>query len=154
MPKCPKCNNEVKFGEKICPECGQNLYEATEKKVADVMNTPDITADFDAKDIEDNKIMGVLAYLGLLVLIPIFAAPKSKYARFHSNQGLILFIVNTILQIACEIIGGIPIVGFIGGILGPVCALFGFIFTILGIINVVNGLAKELPIIGKYKILK
>jgi len=31
------------------------------------------------KDAEDNKIMGILAYLGILVLVPILAAKESPF---------------------------------------------------------------------------
>ena len=51
------------------------------------------------KDIEDNKFMSVLAYLGLFVLIPIFAAKDSDFARFHSNQGLVLLITGFIISL-------------------------------------------------------
>ena len=33
--------------------------------------------------------MAILAYFGILVLIPILAAKDSKFARFHANQGLL-----------------------------------------------------------------
>ena len=49
----------------------------------------DRTAEFESQDIQDNKVMNILAYIGILVLVPIFAAKNSKVARFSSNQGLI-----------------------------------------------------------------
>ena len=33
-----------------------------------------------------------MAYIGFLVLVPLIAVPKSKFARFHANQGLVLLI--------------------------------------------------------------
>ncbi|MDO4733556.1 MAG: zinc ribbon domain-containing protein, partial [Bacillota bacterium] len=63
------------------PTGEQNDFSA---KIAALNNTADTTGDFDKADIEQHKVMGVLAYLSWLVLIPIFAAPKSKFARFHA----------------------------------------------------------------------
>ena len=44
-----------------------------------------------AADIEKNKAVGILAYI--LFFIPIIAARDSKFAMYHANQGLALFIV-------------------------------------------------------------
>ncbi len=122
-------------------------------------NTADHTNTFDPADIEQNKLMGVLAYLSWLVLIPIFAAPKSKFARFHANQGLVLAIAHTAWIILSSILEFILtlINWYIGWIFGIIFTLLGLVFVvplILGIINASNGRAKELPIIGKIRILK
>ncbi|MBQ3824333.1 MAG: DUF4870 domain-containing protein [Clostridia bacterium] len=119
--------------------------------INNVMNTPDTTAEYTQEDINNNKIMAVLAYLGILVLIPIFAAKDSKFARFHSNQGLVLLIVGIIASIAGGILALIP---YVGWLFSAVISIGIFVLAILGIVNAVQGKAKELPIIGKFKILK
>ena len=115
----------------------------------------------DAADVEKNKIMAVLAYLGLLVLIPIFAAKNSPFARYHSNQGLLLLIVSFVGLFAIGILGFI--VALIPFIRGCACAIFPLMgvfwlaimaFIILGIVNAATGKMKPLPVIGKYRILK
>lgn len=118
--------------------------ESVADKIANLNETPDITAEMDPKDIEDNKVMAVLAYIGILFLVPLFAAKESKYARFHTNQGLVLFLAGLIGGAASGIIW----------ILAPVVSIASLIFTILGIINAAQGKAKELPLIGKFKLLK
>ena len=40
---------------------------------------------FDSNDVAQNKVMGILAYIGFLFLVPLLAAKDSKYARFHAN---------------------------------------------------------------------
>lgn len=112
----------------------------------------------DPKDAQDNKIMGILAYLGILVLVPILAAKESPFARFHANQGLLLFIA----AFACSTV--MWIITFILVIISPSLALISTILSlallaipvlaIIGIINAAKGEMKELPIIGKYRILK
>ena len=127
--------------------------------IKDINNTPDTTAEFDPKDIADNKVMAVLAYLSWLVLIPLLAAPKSKYARFHTNQGLVLAIAEIIWSIVFSIVSGIvagilPFLGAIFSLIGSLVGLVFLIFSILGIVNAAQGKAKEVPIVGKFKLLK
>ena len=43
---------------------------------------------FDATDVQQNRVMGILSYIGILVLIPYFATKKSAYARYHTQQGI------------------------------------------------------------------
>jgi len=89
--------------------------------------------------------MAVLAYI--IFLIPLLAAKDSPFAKFHTNQGLVLFIG----AIASSIIAVIPIIGWI---VAPILGLAVTILSIIGIVNALGGKAKELPIIGKFKILK
>lgn len=113
-------------------------------KVAQLNDTPDSTGDFDLNDVKANKGMAVLAYFGILVLIPILARKDSPFARYHSNQGLILLI--------CGVISGV--LGKIWGPLGTITGIICFILFILGIVNAANGRAKELPVVGKFRLLK
>ena len=183
MAYCGKCGTKVDGGVKFCPSCGnpmeapapeqqaqtqqaqtqqaqpagdQNDFSA---KVANLNNTKDTTADFDKADIEQNKVMGILAYLSWLVLIPIFAAPKSKFARFHANQGLVLAITEIAWWIVTGVVSTIlyNISWTLGSLFGTLLGLVNLVFLVMlviGIMNAVNGRAKELPVIGKFKILK
>ena len=108
-----------------------------------------------------NKAMGILAYLGLLVLVPIFAAKDSQYARFHANQGLVLCIATVALSIAAGIITFVVSIVTFGLLAVPVTiilylALFAFwvAFAILGILNACSGEAKKLPLLGNITIIK
>jgi uncharacterized membrane protein len=102
--------------------------------------------------------MAILAYIGILVLIPIFAVQNSPYTRFHANQGLLLFICEAILGILWMIVARAFL--FVWGLLTFFSIIFWLIsiglllLAILGIVNAVNGKAKELPLIGKIRLLK
>ena len=126
-----------------------DLNEELEK----ITNTPDTTASFDPEDIRQNKAMAILAYISWLVLIPLFLAKSSKFARFHCNQGLILAIVEIICWVVLGILGGLPLIGWIFRLVNGILGIVFLILAILGIVNVVNGRAKELPVIGSFKIL-
>lgn len=168
MAFCSKCGSQLNEGEKFCPSCGETVgYETKEaanptqpaqtdfsQKIADLNNTADTTAEYDAQDIRNNKAMAILAYLSWLVVIPLFAAKESKFARFHCNQGIVLAVAEIIAVIVLSILDGLPLIGWIFSIAGSLLGLVCFLFAILGIINAANGKAKELPIIGKFKILK
>ena len=83
-----------------------NLQESFEEKFSTINNTVDTTSEYDPQDIEENKFMAILAYFGILVIIPILAAKDSKFARFHSNQGLILCITAILYSLAYQIFAG------------------------------------------------
>lgn len=105
------------------------------------------SSDFEKSDVENNKVMALLAYI--IFLVPLLAAKESKFAMFHANQGLVLFLG----AVAVNIVGGIiPIVGWF--IILPIGNLLVFILAIIGIINAAKGEAKPLPLIGGIKILK
>lgn len=162
MAFCRNCGAELKDDVKFCPSCGaatgvsdksgfDKKAEEFQKKAAELNNTEDTTADFDPDDIAKNKVYAVLAYFTILVLIPIFIAKDSKYARYHANQGLVLLLF--------EIVGSIlvGVVAAISSTLGSICSgllgLVTFVLLIIGIINAVDGRAKELPVIGNIRIL-
>ena len=122
--------------------------------MADINTTPDYTASFDQNDIQQNRVMGVLSYLGILVLIPLFAARESPFARFHCNQGIVLALAEVILSFAVRIFGRLLLVGWIIRLVGGLGGLALFVFAIMGIVNAINGKAKELPLVGGFQILK
>ena len=164
---CEKCGKELPEGAKFCEGCGtpvggaqaketpKNSFEETLKNLG---NTADVTGDFDAADIAKNKVLALFAYIGILFLIPLLAAPNSKFARFHTNQGLVLFITGVIWGVISGIVnlivGGVPVLGSLFSILSALVSLAPFILAILGIINACTGKAKELPLVGTFKILK
>ena len=126
--------------------------------MSNIFNTPDTTASYSAADVQNNKAMGILSYLGILVLIPILAAKESPFARFHANQGLVLLLCEVGFSVASMILS------VIFAFLGPLALLWTLVswlvslaflaLLILGIVNAAQGLCKELPLIGKFRILK
>lgn len=99
---------------------------------------PGIPAPVDEKkDVEENKAITYLSYLGILFLVPLLAKKDSPFAVFHAKQGLVLTIG--------WFIGG-PLYVVMG--LGALVHLAVFVLSIIGLINVSNGLKKDLPIVG------
>ena len=116
----------------------------------------------DKKDAEDHKLAAVLAYFGILVAVTLLIAPDSKFARYHANQGLCLFVSYIVFSVITKVIKGIigivPVLGAVVNVfLGFVFALLSMmflVFMILGIVNVIKGEAKPLPFIGGFQIIK
>ena len=153
MLTCKQCGTQVEDGVMNCTNCGapiespvqQNQPIDLSEKFNEFNNTADTTSEYDAQDIEKNKVMAVLAHI--LFFIPLLAAKDSKFARFHTNQGLVLFLGGII----ASVVAVIPVIGWI---VAPIAGLVITVLAVIGIINALNGRAKELPVIGKFKILK
>lgn len=145
--KCNFCGATYDNTVKFCPQCGTPPTGGNSAPGSG-----------DLADAKNNLVMGILSYLGFLVFVPIFAAKDSMFARFHANQGLLLFILQTAYWVATGVISKIfylihwRIGSAVSGIFGLIGYVF-FIFAILGIINVVKGEKKPLPFIGDIKIL-
>lgn len=106
----------------------------------------------------NDKVYGILSYIGILVLVPLLAG-KTQFARFHANQGLVLFIADIILGVMIGItVGVLGLLGIVGWVLGSIISgvlgLCIFIMVIMGIINAANGEMKPLPVIGGIKLIK
>ena len=153
MLTCKQCGTQVEDGVMNCTNCGASIEAPVQQnqpidlseKFNEFNNTADTTSEYDAQDIEKNKVMAVLAYI--LFFIPLLAAKDSKFARFHTNQGLVLFLGGII----ASVVAVIPVIGWI---VAPIAGLVITVLAVIGILNALNGRAKELPVIGKFKILK
>ena len=100
---------------------------------------------------EGNKLLAATSYIGILFLVPLLAAKDDAFARYHANQGLVLFIANIAAAIAGFILGFIPVIGII---VAWIIRIALFVLMILGIINALKGEMKPLPLIGGIEIIK
>lgn len=174
MAFCTKCGKELNENDNFCPSCGAPVADKSGESQGNPQNdflnnfnsftdTEDKTADFESTDIVNNKVYAILAYIGVLVLVPLIAAPKSKFARFHASQGLLLFIgevAYTVIRkvvlniLAAVAFGPVWIVYKTVALATAIVGLVFPVFSIIGIIYAAQGKAKELPVIGKIKLLK
>ena len=164
MAFCPNCGAPHNDSAVFCANCGTQVgvqntaYEEERGGLVDqIKNAKDHTDTFDPADIKTNNLLSLLSYLGILILIPILLVKNSRFARFHANQGLLLIIANAavyVLNFICGFLTGLWW-GFVI-LLIPALALGAAMtaLSVLGIINAVRGKAKELPLIGKFKLLR
>jgi len=184
MAFCTKCGTNVADGVKFCPSCGQAAGGAPEQ-AAQSSYTPPAQQPYQQqayqqgfaqpgvpltneqayqKDVQDNKVMAVLCYLGILWLVPMIAGTykTSPFVKYHVNQGLVLILLEVALSIVLGIVSGILTAIAIAGAyflatLIPILWLLWLVvpvFIILGIMNAANGKMAPLPIIGGITILK
>ena len=118
------------------------------------MDTKDYTREFDSYDINNNKGLAVLSYLGFLIIIPILCAKNSRFVKFHINQGLSVLFIELIIVILRSLLGWIPIIGLIIRIILWFVAIIPLAYSIIGIINAIQGKAKKLPLIGGLNVFK
>lgn len=122
--------------------------------------SPSSTID-ESEIIEEGKIWAILAYLGILCLIPLLMKKDNRFAQHHAKQGLLLFISSFILAICLGIISfvisilaWIPIIGwilaFLMWLIWIVFAISVCIIMITGIVQVLKGKYWIIPVIGKY----
>ena len=186
--KCPTCGLDIQGNVKFCPNCGTPIApisaepqpqpapepepvpepepEPVPEPTPEPVPTPQPVVEPPVQTDAPNsmeKTLALEAYLGILVLAPLFGAKKSPFVRFHVNQGIVLFAISLILSIlisfnsiimaAAGVLWVSIIFGLFNGLYGLAsCGVMAL--AIIGIINAVKGKMKKLPIIGNFKILK
>ena len=95
----------------------------------------------------DTKTNSIVAYLTWIGTVIAFVAGDKEGARFHLNQALVVIIAGII----CTFISVIPVIGWIVGVVG---SIFVFVCWIMGLVAAINQEEKEVPLLGKIKILK
>ncbi len=95
------------------------------------------------KDIEENKVLAAVGYIGILCLVPLLAKKDSKFCQFHGKQGLVLVIAWLIVFF----IGIVPVLGWLISFFGSILLL---VLSILGLVNALSGKYWELPLLGQY----
>ena len=87
----------------------------------------------------DAKTTSIVAYLTWIGLLIAFLAGDKEGAKFHINQALVIMLFTLLAVIPC--------IGWIWGVFMLVCWIMGFIAAI-------KQEEKEVPLIGKIKIIK
>ena len=189
MEKCPKCNKTIKKTDKFCSNCGEVLKETKKKKestinqdeifnkigdnLEKILDTEDTSKDYTKKDIEENKGMAILSYIGPLALIPYFKAKDSKYAYYHALQGMNLLVIWIVYTIMAAILYQIKVTtscehSAVFGVITncvkvtpwwikfplDIIGLLLFALSIIGIVYALTGKAKKLPLVDKVNVIK
>ena len=160
MKTCPNCQNQMNDAAMFCPNCGTQFSapQANPYQQAPGYNQApygydpfDHTAEFDAKDISENKVISMLVYLmgAVGILIALLASSSSAYAGFHVRQALKFTVVEILVGLLSALLGFTIIVPIAG-------AIFLVILTVIKFIcffQICSGKAKEPAIIRSMKFL-
>ena len=87
----------------------------------------------------DKKTTSIVAYLTWIGLLIAILAGDKEGAKFHVNQALVIWLFSLLSIIPC---------------IGWIWAIFIFVCWIIGLIAAINQEEKEVPLIGKIRILK
>lgn len=107
------------------------------------MNNNPVHITPDSNDVQQNKYIAMLSYLGIFLLIPMILRRDSQFCRYHLNQGVVLFFLNCVINFLSGVIGIIGILSIVT-----------LIFMIMGIVNCFKGVCAPLPLIGNIQILR
>lgn len=165
MKVCRKCGKSaISDSDMFCADCGGDLIEKSEfadfvaanpeddeqnggytsyTRTESINFVDDGEPYYSQDDIANNKVYAVLSYIGILFLVPMIGAKNSPYAKFHANQGLLLFIVNVIIGVASEFFHYLGILNIVT-----------LVFMVMGIVNAAKGKTERLPVFGKFDLYK
>ncbi len=151
MERPPK---DQRFGA-VMTDQERARYQAESFHLSYLLETPDDNYLIAPRDAYRNRDITLLCYLPLLFWIPLVSRPRSRFARFHANQGLVLYIFLFTWWIIEAILTRFfndQLLYFLSIIL----ASFNILALILigfGILSVTNEQARELPLIGRIRII-
>ena len=157
---CASCGNEVNEGVNFCPKCGKDTGAASP-----VQQTG-------AGGQDNSKTMSILAYILFFIPLATGAHKTSPVVKFHTNQGTVLFITLVAYSIISAILRAVITVRrevvFLGIQTGEYIKLTPWwlntilwigsigisVLCVIGIVNAIKERTKELPLIGKFQIIK
>lgn len=87
----------------------------------------------------DTKTTSIVAYLTWIGLVIALLAGDKEGAKFHLNQALVIMLFSLLSLIPC---------------IGWIWAIFMLVCWIMGLIAAINQEEKEVPLIGKVRLLK
>lgn len=174
MKICPNCNTQLDDNAVFCFNCGtqfaggaqqnadnRQAYQAppppnygaqAQPNYTQTLDPYDHTAEFDPKDISENKVISMLVYLlgAVGIIIALLASNNSPYAAFHVRQALKFTVVSILSSIISVLLCWTIIVPLACVILSVAL----FVIKFICFFQICSGKAKEPAIIRKLNFLK
>lgn len=91
------------------------------------------------QDINEGKVYAILAYLGILCIIPLILKKDNPFVLAHGKQGLVLFV--------CEV--GVFILSIVLPWLLKIGMFVLFVLSFIGILAVLKGKYIEIPVVAE-----
>ena len=162
MKQCPNCAHACDDSTVFCPECGLKFAAAGTGFTSQNPNPNpgagyipydpyDHTAEYDPKDISENKVVAMIVYLlGTIGVIIALLYQKSPYVNFHLRQALKFLVVDALTILVMGILAWTFVVPIVGAIFLVVL----FVLKIVAFVNICGGKAKEPAIIRSIGFLR
>ncbi len=120
-------------------------------------------SEFTKSDINSNKNLAALSYIGILFLIPLAKSGSSDFCKSHTKQGIAVFIYSLIISLLTLMaVIGLRILilwklGLSYTIYNIAASAIGILMLILllvpvfsGAVSAFSGVYKSVPIVGKF----
>ena len=98
----------------------------------------------------NRTLMLVLAYLGILAIIPLVAEKNDREVQWHAKNGLVILVAEVALVVVFMILSHIPGVGCLTLLMFPVLSLIFLVVAIFGIYKAVNGQRLVIPALSDF----
>ncbi|MBL8007849.1 MAG: hypothetical protein JNJ56_09975 [Ignavibacteria bacterium] len=92
------------------------------------------------EEIQAGKTMAIISYLIFFIPLLMDDMRNNKFVMFHTEQAIVLLLLNIAAGIVGSLTCGIGLVLYIPWV----------ILLIMGMMNAANGELKPLPVIGQY----
>lgn len=143
--------------QQIIPVQNPQQNQGTNRQKEKRNRNTDYSSQFNPKDISENKVTAMAAYLlgPIGIIIALLAARDSAYTAFHVRQALKITVCSIVLEIIAAVLalfGMIPLVGIIFKlVLVIICAVWlgVLVLRLIAIAQVCDGEAREPAVIGK-----
>jgi uncharacterized membrane protein len=124
-----------------------------------MMSSEIVPGEYSQQEVTEGKPLAAVGYVPICCLpsflVPMFAAKENKYAQFHARQGALFYLLTFgsgvgvfIFRVICLAIGhGL---GCAGAIVVIAWSGMVLVMMVIGVINALQGQAKDLPFIGMY----
>lgn len=158
MKICPKCGAQLDDSAVFCSGCGmqfqapQSSYTPPQQPYTAPVMPYDHTAEFDPKDVSENKVIAMLVYLlGVVgIIIALLIGDSSPYAGFHLRQALKFVVIETLTGLVAALLCWTIIVPLAAGIFMVVL----WVIKIICFFQICDGKAVEPAIIRNFNFLK
>ena len=109
----------------------------------------------------DAKTTGIVAYITWIGLVIAFVLGDREGGKFHLNQALVIWLAGTVLGVVTGILSiltAVPLLGWIVaalvGLISLVGGIFFFVCWLMGLVYAIQEQEKEVPVLGKIRLLK
>ena len=95
----------------------------------------------------NKTLMLVLAYLGLLALVPLLTEKDDKEVQWHAKHGLVLFFAFMIVFVLLSVITSTGL-GCVFIFVYPIAIIAWLVVTVMCIVKATNGQRFKIPVLS------
>lgn len=135
----------------------------TPVKKREIPNVASKKISFDKADVEENRYLAALSYLGVLIVLPLFKRRDSEFCRAHVKQGaaVLLWTLAISLVTLAAVLGlralilwvlGLSVIVYDVLALAVTAVMLTLIFIPVfeGAVGAFSGMYKQVPFVGKF----